>query len=204
MKRAVALSLLLASPMSAQAPPSFEVASVKRNTSGDFRRGIGPEPGGRFGAVNVPLRDLVALAYGIPNSDADTRVIGRPEWIARERFDIAARAAGVPEPSAYPAMVKTLLAERFKLQAHEEVREVQAFALVRARTDGTFGPRLRRSDVDCDARRAGAKGGAPLPQPASGPVCTGRTIPGTIAATALSIGSLAGGLTRFAGSLRCR
>lgn len=96
-------------------------------------------------------------------------------------------------------MVKALLTERFRLQAHEETRPVQIYALVRARTDGTLGPQLRRSDVDCNARRAAAKGGAPLPQPAGGPVCTGRTTPGTIAATALTLGSLAGGLTRFAG-----
>ena len=38
-----------------------------------------------------------------------------------------------------------------------------------------------------------------MPQQASGPVCTGRTIPGTITATALTLGSLASGLTRFAG-----
>ena len=151
---------------------SFEVASVKTNKSGDFRRGMGPEPGGRFGAINVPLRDLVAFAFGIPNADAESRVIGGPEWITRERFDIAAKAADASAPSGYPPLVQAMLVERFKLQAHEEVRDVEAFALVRARTDGTPGPQLRRSDVDCDARRAAAKGGAPLPQPASGPVST--------------------------------
>jgi uncharacterized protein (TIGR03435 family) len=198
-KKALLLTLLLATPLWAQAPPSFDVASVKPNKSGDFRRGLGPEPGGRFVAINVPLRDLVALAYGISNLDAESRVIGGPDWMARERFDVTAKAAGSPAPSDYPPMVKAMLAARFKLQAHDEVRDVQAFALVRARADGTLGPQLRKSAVDCDARRAAAKGGAPLPQLASGPVCTGRTIPGTITATALSIGSLAGGLIRFAG-----
>jgi len=198
LKPAITLSLLLAIPLSGQSAPSFEVASVKPNKSGDFRRGLGPEPGGRFVAINVPLRDLVALAYGISNLDAEARVIDMPETIARERFDVTAKASGTPAPADYPPMVKAMLIERFKLQAHEEVRDVQAFALV-ARADGTLGPLLRKSDVDCDARRAAAKGGTPLPQPASGPVCTGRTIPGTITATALSIGSLAGGLIRFAG-----
>jgi hypothetical protein len=131
LKRAIAVNLLLAIPVWAQAPPSFEVASVKPNKSGDFRRGLGPEPGGRFVAINVPLRDLVALAYGISNLDAESRVIGGPEWMARERFDVTAKAAGAPAPSEYPP--------------------------------------------------------------------TGRTIPGTITATALSIGSLAGGPIRFAG-----
>ena len=198
--RVIACLIALASAsVMAQNAPAFEVASVRRNTSGDFRRGIGPEPGGRFGAINVTLRDLVALAYGIPNSDADTRVLGGPDWIARERFDVAAKAEGIPEPSQYALMVKALLIDRFRLRAREDVQDVQVLALVRARTSGALGPRLRRSEVDCAARRAATKGGAPLPQPASGPVCTGRTIPGTITATALSIGSLAGGLTRFVG-----
>jgi uncharacterized protein (TIGR03435 family) len=199
LNRAIAVSVVLAVPVQAQAPPSFEVASVRQNKSGDFRRGIGPEAGGRFGAINVPLRDLVALAFGIPNSDAESRVIGGPDWIARERFNVAAKAAGVSQPFEYAALVKTLLIERFNLQAREEVRDVQTLALVRAGADGSLGPKLQKSDVDCDARRAAAKGGAPLPQPASGPVCTGRTIPGTITATPLSMGSLAGSLTRFAG-----
>ena len=197
--RTIALCLLLTSTAILAQNPAFEVASVKPNRSGDFRRGIGPEPGGRFGAVNVTLRDLVALAYGVSNSDADLRVLGGPDWIARARFDIAAKAAAAMEPSQYPALVKTLLVERFKLETHEETRELPAYALVRARANGELGPRLQKSEVDCDARRAAAKGGAPLPQPASGPVCTGRSIPGTITATALSLASLAGNLTRFAG-----
>jgi uncharacterized protein (TIGR03435 family) len=199
MKRAIALTLVLSGPLWAQAPASFEVASIKPNKSGDFRRGMGPEPGGRFGAINVGLRDLVALAYSVANADADARVIGGPDWIARERFDITAKAAVAMEPSQYPPLVKALLIERFKLEAHEEMRDMPAYALVRARADGSPGPQLQKSDVDCDARRAAARGGAPLPQPASGPVCTGGTIPGTITAAALSLGSLAGSLARFVG-----
>ena len=198
-KQAITLCLMLAGTSVWAQSPSFEVASVKPNKSGDFRRGIGPEPGGRFGAINATLRDLVALAYGVSNADTDMLVIGGPDWIARERFDIAAKAAQALEPSQYAPLVKTMLVQRFKLEAHEETREVLAYALVRARDDDAFGPQLRKSDVDCDARRAAAKGGAPLPQPASGPVCTGATIPGTITAAALSLGSLAGSLARFVG-----
>ena len=199
LKQALALCLMVASSAVWAQNPGFEVASVKPNRSGDFRRGMGPEPGGRFGAINVGLRDLVALAYGVANADADTRVIGGPDWIAGERFDIAAKAAAALEPTQYPVLVKTLLVDRFKLVAHEETREVPAYALVRVRADGPLGPAVHKSTVDCDARRAAAKGGAPVPQPASGPVCTGRTIPGTITATALSMATLAGNLTRFAG-----
>jgi len=199
-KKTLVLCILLCSVCAwAQAVRSFEVASIKANNSGDFRRAIGPEPGGRFAAMNVTLRDLVALAYGITGTEAEMRVVGGPDWVGRQRFDVAARAAGAPAPTEYPPLVRSLLADRFALRAHEETRDVESLVLVRARGDGTLGPRLTKSDVDCDARRAAAKGGAPLPQPASGPVCTGRTIPGTITATSLSVASLASGLARFVG-----
>ena len=149
MIRRIATLIVLASVHAvAQGPTAFEVASIKPNRSGDFRRGIGPEPGSRFGAINVTLRDLVAFAYGISNSDAEALVIGGPEWIARERFDVAAKAAGAVELSAFGAMVKTMLAERFSLRAHDETRPIQVYALVRARADGPLGRQLRRSDVD--------------------------------------------------------
>jgi len=181
----------------APAAPAFEVASIKPNKSGDFRRAIGPEPGGRFGALNVGLRDLIGFAYGVPNSDAEARILGGPEWIRTERFDVAASAEGTPPPDRVALMVRTLLADRFKLKVHADTREVPVYALVLARANGSLGPQLRRSDVDCDARRAAARGGKPLPQPPGGAVCTGRTIPGTATGAALSISSLAGGLARF-------
>jgi uncharacterized protein (TIGR03435 family) len=45
-------------------------------------------------------------------------------------------------------MMKTLLADRFKLSLHRETRQVDGFALVRMRPDA-FGPGMRPSDVNC-------------------------------------------------------
>jgi uncharacterized protein (TIGR03435 family) len=185
------------STQTVQVMPAFDVASIKSNRSGPGPRAIGPEPGGRFGALNVGLRELIGFAHGISNADVESRVLGGPEWIRTERFDVAARAADVLPPDQIGPMVRTLLADRFKLRAHDETREVPVYALVLARADGAPGPQLRRSDVDCDARRAAARGGKPLPQPPGGAVCTGRTIPGNVTGSALSIASLAGSLTRF-------
>src|SRR4051794_3434284 len=70
--------------------PSFEVVSVKVNRSGSPARSIGPEPGGRFGAQNVPLRDLAAIAYGIPPLFANYRIAGGPDWVDATRFDVSA------------------------------------------------------------------------------------------------------------------
>lgn len=47
----------------ASQPTSFEAASVKPNTSGEPGTSIRRQPGGRFNAVNAPLRSLITLAY---------------------------------------------------------------------------------------------------------------------------------------------
>jgi uncharacterized protein (TIGR03435 family) len=74
-----------------EAPPlQFEVASIKPNPSGDFRKALGPPPGG-FSATNVTLRELIPMAFGIPASLSGISVLGGPEWVDGERFDIDAR-----------------------------------------------------------------------------------------------------------------
>src|SRR6266480_406461 len=42
-------------------------------------------------------------------------------------------------------MLRDLLADRFRLIAHQETRELPAYALVLARKDGALGPQLRES-----------------------------------------------------------
>ena len=54
-------------------------------------------------------------------------------------------------------MARNLLADRFKLVVHTEMRETPVYALVLARSDGRLGPQLRRSTVDCAALLAGFK-----------------------------------------------
>ena len=46
-------------------------------------------------------------------------------------------------------MLRALLADRFSLVVHTETREGTVLALVRARTDGAFGPQLAVSSLDC-------------------------------------------------------
>jgi len=187
-----------------QDPPEFDAASVKPNKSGDVARAMGPEPGGRFNARNVPLRDLVAIGYSIPPLFASYRIVGGPEWIDSARFDVSATAGRDLPPDQVALRVRRLLADRFGVKAHWETREMPVYALVFAQRDRALGPRLTRSDVDCAALRAAARGGAPpaTPQPTEGRrVCTGRTIPGTINGAALSMDTLASSLARFAGRI---
>ncbi|HUK34287.1 MAG TPA: TIGR03435 family protein, partial [Vicinamibacterales bacterium] len=180
-------------------PPTFEVASVKPNTSGDFRRQMGPAPGGRFTATNVPLRDLAAYAFGVSQDSVSFRIIGGPSWIGTDHFDVVASVNGTWTPDQMRAMMRALLADRFKLSAHSETRELPIYALMVAHSE----PRLTHSTVDpaaCEARRAAIQRREPVPPPVPGapPVCgSGRVNPGKITAVGQSMPSLASTVGQF-------
>jgi uncharacterized protein (TIGR03435 family) len=184
--------------------PEFDAVSVKPNHTGEAARGMGPEPGGRFGARNVPLRDLVAMGYGIPPLFATYRIVGGPEWLDSARFDVTASSGRDLPPDQVALRVRRMLADRFSLTAHWETRETPVYALVIANRTGQLGSHLRKSDVDCAALRAAARGTPPPTAARAGGtpgVCTGRTIPGTITGVALSIETLASSIGRFAGRI---
>jgi uncharacterized protein (TIGR03435 family) len=148
---------------------SFETASVKANRSGEDGMSAGRR-GNRYTALNAPLKFLIFSSLNI--SFESSRLIGGPEWIENERFDIV---AAVPEgalPADIPRMLRTLLEQRFHLVVHAETREIPIYALRLARTDGKLGPRLTPSKLDCAALLAGRGAVAPLPPQADGrPTC---------------------------------
>jgi uncharacterized protein (TIGR03435 family) len=127
---------------------TFEVASIRRNVSGTQQGGglAAPQPGGRFIALGATLRRLVADAY----SDRELfDVIGGPPWAGTDRFDINARAEGERSPAGIRRMLRTLLADRFKLVVHSETREMPVYTLTLARADRRLGSKLRPSDPKC-------------------------------------------------------
>jgi uncharacterized protein (TIGR03435 family) len=98
-----------------------------------------PPANGKFSATNVPLKTLIAFAYGILNS----QISDAPEWTNSERFDIDARAAetGIGREQ-YQAMLQSLLADRFQLMVHHEQRTLPVYELL----PGKSAPRLKPSD----------------------------------------------------------
>jgi uncharacterized protein (TIGR03435 family) len=157
--------------------PEFEAASAKRNTSVDGRRNLEVTPGGRFVATYATLRELVTLAYPLPSGRVrdDSQISGGPSWINSDHFDVVAKAAGMPAglDSNVPAgaarheeinaieqvrlMLRTLLADRFKLTVHNEIMNRPVYALVIARRDGRLGPHLHKVEIDCAALRDGVQ-----------------------------------------------
>ena len=133
----------------AQTPPlpSFEAASVKLNVAGGPRSGYDVQPGGHVTITNQTLRQIIRTAFDF----SDIEVLGGPDWIGRDRWDILASAGNGDADPPWRAMLKSLLAERFMLQAHVESRERPIYALVLARGDKMLGPNIRasKSDIYC-------------------------------------------------------
>jgi uncharacterized protein (TIGR03435 family) len=133
-----------------QAAPTFDVASVKPNVSNSDAGSSNGNPG-TFSVVNLSLRRVIGIAYRISAPLIRDRIVG-PAWIDSSRFDITARLAQGADTNRVPEMLKALLAERFALTAHVEMRDISGYALVRARKDDQLGPQLTRSSLDCSRR----------------------------------------------------
>jgi uncharacterized protein (TIGR03435 family) len=161
------VSLLSVSTMGAQNPRqaaaqqlSFEVASVKKSTidrdstSVDDLRTVGVQflPGGRFYA-KAPLAVLLLEAFKGRVIQAGS---GPNQWdraLERDYWEIQAVAekSAIPPGSTARArdakmrlMLQALMADRFKLVTHTELKKIPVYALVRARN----GPHLQKSATE--------------------------------------------------------
>jgi uncharacterized protein (TIGR03435 family) len=100
------------------------------------------QPGGRFRADFATVDTLVWFAYGIRQD----LIVGGPDWVRQERFEISAKAENDAPAAEIKLMVQAMLKDRFKLVLHKEPREMSVQALVRARPNGPLGPGLVRLD----------------------------------------------------------
>jgi uncharacterized protein (TIGR03435 family) len=200
---------LQGSAAASQVPQTFEVVSVKPNRSGEARSALGMPPGGRLAATNVLLRTLIQQAFQVQ----DFQMAGGPGWIDSDRFDVDARAGTNVSPSppgtigAMQLMIQALLADRFQLRTHREVREQPIYALVLARGDGRTGPQLRTAGNECTAVKVPGGFPAPPPPPA-GPqaagapaVCPSLAGPFFISGRRMTMAQLASGLATRVGRM---
>jgi uncharacterized protein (TIGR03435 family) len=124
---------------------AFDVASIKRNASGAPQSGVRTLPGGRISVINQPLRQIVRRAYG----SNDLEVVGGPDWMDSERWDITASAVTDKPDVPLEPMLRALLSDRFTLRAHVETRERPIYELVFARADRRLGDKIHPTPVDC-------------------------------------------------------
>jgi uncharacterized protein (TIGR03435 family) len=172
--------------LSAQAPaeqsaPAFEVASVKVNDSGSESSSTQQRPNGTFQMINVRLTAMVAYGYDV----RQRQIVGGPDWIHNERFDVLAKAPEGSPGREIPAMLRTLLAERFRLVTRAQTMDQPIYALVFARSERQLGPQIKLSTRDCSVAQARPCG-----------VNISRDGRGaTMQAQAVSLSELAGALT---------
>lgn len=119
----------------AAAAQTFEVASVKRQN--DVVPGMTfSARGATLTVVNNELANVIDNAYGIRRY----QLVGAPDWVDSDRYNIQAKAAGDATREELMLMVRSLLVERFKLRVHRETREMPIYVLTVAR-GGVKAPR---------------------------------------------------------------
>ena len=179
--------------------PTFEVASIKPNRSGESRSGADAAPSGRVTVTNMTLYNLVRNAFELQPHElvAGERM---PSWIESERWDIVAQGAPLTDPASQQLlrqMLRNLVVDRFKLASRRETRDVPVYALVLSRSDGQLGAQIRPSTLDCAAQIAAAR----APGTARGSVqqCGRRVGPGYMATFGVPLREFAAGLSAAAG-----
>lgn len=127
--RFVVALLLTSAAVWAQGEPSFEIASIKLAapmTGGPLaalREDINSSQG-RLNMRNATLATCIRWAYKL-----NVYEIEGPDWMTQERFDIAAKPENAATEEQLRLMLRTLLAQRFKLEAHRESKTTSGYAL---------------------------------------------------------------------------
>lgn len=146
----VSKSLLLVGAIVSRAYPqtlAFEVTSVRPRTNAERGPAIyNCTPNRRFTNAG-PMRQVILWAYGIK----PYQLAGMPPWDPTVMYDntglytIDAKASGPIAEDVCKLMVQSLLADRFKLVAHRQSKEMAVYALVVSKK----GPKLKiASDSD--------------------------------------------------------
>jgi bla regulator protein BlaR1 len=120
--------------------PSFEVATIKTNNEKESDVHILLSPAGLV-TKHTSLKELIRFAYGMKS---DAQLIGAPNWVNSEFFDIQTRKSDADTKATdtlskeqrrnqIRLMVQSLLASRFGLKATIETRDLPVYALVVAK-----------------------------------------------------------------------
>jgi uncharacterized protein (TIGR03435 family) len=122
-------------------PLEFEVADVKpSDPDGPPGARLQIQPGGRIDIHNLPLKFLIEQMWNV----SDEMIVNAPKFMDTDKWDIVAKAPSVVATTGVTAgqngppididtlfgMLKTLMAERFKLTLHTEERPLNAYTLL--------------------------------------------------------------------------
>jgi uncharacterized protein (TIGR03435 family) len=139
--RSIILLAMAAVVSFGQARREFEVASI---------RPVGDQPpnqiavglhidGSQVRIAYLSLKDYIGIAYRLRVN----QIVG-PDWLGSQRFDIAGKLPDGAAQDDVPQMLQALLAERFQLKSHREMKEFPVYVLEVAKT----GLKLAESAAD--------------------------------------------------------
>jgi uncharacterized protein (TIGR03435 family) len=127
----------------------FEVASSRATDQSNPQQvSVGVHvDGAQVNITYFSLKDYIRVAYRLK----DYQVLG-PDFIASDRFDIAAKLPAGASREQVPDMLKSLLEERFHIQSHMDTKEFPVYALIEAK--GGF--KLKETPQEAGAEAAAA------------------------------------------------
>jgi uncharacterized protein (TIGR03435 family) len=150
-----ALVPILLAVLAIAQPATFETASIHPVADMSTCKGsiINPLPGAGLKIDCVPLRAIVTWAYRIQ----DYQLSGGPSWLTSVGWNIMAKSEqhGAPETTKYEDLteaqriarqndvrthLQALLADRFQLQLHRELKPQTVYSLTVAKTGSRMNP----------------------------------------------------------------
>ena len=142
----------------------FDVVSIKLNKTDMLTRAasgggsqIFPDNGDSMNLTNMTLEDLIKFDYGIHREPG---LVGLPDWASKDRYNIQAKVAE-SDVAAWRKLsgaerrlvLRTLLADSFKLKVHTEDRNLPIYALEIDRKGPKKMQEVKPADFDPDIAR---------------------------------------------------
>jgi bla regulator protein BlaR1 len=110
---------------------TFEVATIKQSHEASLNALIRPYEGGDGYTVrNMPVKDMISVIYRVPGR----QIMGAPDWLSNDRFDIEAKADRAYSIDDLHEMFRNMLADRFNLKTHKEIKEGPVYELTMAKS----------------------------------------------------------------------
>jgi uncharacterized protein (TIGR03435 family) len=129
--------------------PSFEVGSVRVNSTDMVSDRVARRSGNRVTMHNQNLYGFVIYAYDVKNYVY--QLFNEPDRLFSDaRFDVDAIAPGESSESDLRMMFQTLLEDRFKLKVHWETRELAGYDLVAAKGGSKMKPTSQDNKIMID------------------------------------------------------
>ncbi len=112
---------------------TFEVATIKPAAANAVayasRGGPGSNDPGQISYRGWSLRELIMAAFG----SGQAYQLSAPDWLDKQRFDIVAKVPAGATKDQVNLMLRSLLAERFKMELHHETKNLPIYELTVAK-----------------------------------------------------------------------